>query len=306
MRRDLDIRLLRTLVTIVDTGGFRRAAENLHMSQPAVSQHVRRLEGLIGGSVFHETGRSLRLSLSGEELLQYARRLVRLNDELVGQLSPTRTGRRLVIGVCDTLAGILPVLLSEVSERHLQSMLTVRTGESGRLAEQVASGAADMAMLLQPPRTAQDRWVGHLECAWFGEPAALAADSLPVAVVAEPCPLRRLTEEALEAGCVPRRTTYEGVGLEGVVAANRSGLGVSLLFAGAAALWGLSPIRPGTLPEPARPLPVTLAVAPGVRAGIADSVVASARHALRDHPVRSDLLDASDRHPTELTAGGGR
>ncbi|MFF5945654.1 LysR family transcriptional regulator, partial [Streptomyces althioticus] len=54
MRRDLDIRPLRTLVTIVDVGGFRRASKVLSISQPAVSQHIRRLDALIGEPVFRE------------------------------------------------------------------------------------------------------------------------------------------------------------------------------------------------------------------------------------------------------------
>jgi DNA-binding transcriptional LysR family regulator len=301
LRRDLDIRLLRTLVTIVETGGFRRAADTLNMSQPAVSQHVRRLEGLIGGSVFQETGRSMRLSSGGEELLQYARRMVRLNDELVLRLAGGRSGHRVAIGVCDTLSWALPGLLSRISEQHPQSTLTVRTGDTAWLAEQVATGTLDAALLLDAPDSTRDLCVGHLACAWFGQPALLAEESLPIATVSEPYRLRRMTEELLEAVDRPWRVTYEGVGLEGVAAANRSGLGVSLLFAGAEAVWGLRPLLPASLADPDRSLPVTLRVAAHVGEALVCSLLRALSDALHDLPVEFRAMKAVIGDVLELT-----
>src|SRR5437588_12908085 len=71
MYHDLQINRLRALVTVVDLGGFRKAAAALHITQPAVSQQIRQLGTLIKGPVFVSTARQLQLSPQGQELLGY-------------------------------------------------------------------------------------------------------------------------------------------------------------------------------------------------------------------------------------------
>ena len=79
--RNLDVNQLRTLSTIVETGSFRRAADALALTQPAVSYHIRRLEAVLHGPVFVRTRGRLELSDAGEELLFYARKILTVNDE---------------------------------------------------------------------------------------------------------------------------------------------------------------------------------------------------------------------------------
>lgn len=104
MHQDLHISHLRALVTVHDLGGFRRAAEELCLSQPAVSHQIRHLCKLVGGPVFTSTGRELRLSPQGEALLVCARRIVGLNDEIVASLTALETGRvRVPVSIVDQL-----------------------------------------------------------------------------------------------------------------------------------------------------------------------------------------------------------
>lgn len=150
MHHDLQINRLRALVTVVDLGGFRRAAEALHVTQPAISQQIRQLSSLIKEPVFLSTGRDLRLSTSGEELLGYARRLVAVNDEVVERFMPPTGDTRLSIGVDDQLAEALPEILASLSYRMPHTRISVRTGLSETLEGQVVSGQLDLALLLQP------------------------------------------------------------------------------------------------------------------------------------------------------------
>ena len=86
MDETLDIALLRTLIAIDEHGGFGRAAEALHRSQPTVSQHVRVLERRLGHPLVEKDGRGARFTDRGERLLIEARRIVAVHDEALGRL----------------------------------------------------------------------------------------------------------------------------------------------------------------------------------------------------------------------------
>ncbi|WP_159045533.1 LysR family transcriptional regulator, partial [Streptomyces puniciscabiei] len=147
MYHDLQITRLRTLVTVVECGGFRRAAAILHITQPAVSQQIRQLESFIQGPVFTSTGHNLQLSERGEELLGYARRVVALNDEVVDRLMPRTGTTRLSIGVVDQLAEVLPEFLRLLSASLPEAQVSVRTGHSESLAGQVTTGQLDLEVV---------------------------------------------------------------------------------------------------------------------------------------------------------------
>src|SRR5450755_2833342 len=80
MAHILDVAPLRSLVAVADCGGFLRAAAVLHLSQAAVSQHVRRLEAAVGRPLVERHGRGSRFTSDGEQLLSYARRILALHD----------------------------------------------------------------------------------------------------------------------------------------------------------------------------------------------------------------------------------
>ena len=68
-------------MAVADCGGFQRAATHLHLSQGAVSQHVRRLEAAVGRPLVERHGRGSRFTRDGEQLLAQARRILALHDE---------------------------------------------------------------------------------------------------------------------------------------------------------------------------------------------------------------------------------
>jgi len=282
MRRDLDIRPLRTLVTIVDTGGFRRAAEALNISQPAVSQHIRRLDALIGEPVFRDAGQSLTLGTVGEELLRHARQLVRANDELILRLSAQLRPQRLALGVCDALVGVTPALLRGLKEKALHG-LTVRTGPADELTDQLAEGALDVVLKLGRPQSPTDRVIGAITCGWFGHRCLLRTNPLPVAVFgSRSAPLRRLAEDTLNSAALPWQVVYQGASVEDVATVSQSGIGVSLLFAAQRSL-DLPPFPPGILPNPVRRLTAVLAVGSRVTEEVAQVTLAVARDVIEQY-----------------------
>jgi DNA-binding transcriptional LysR family regulator len=89
----LDSDQLRTFLAIADTGSFTRAADIVHKTQSAVSMQMKRLEERLGREIFARDGRASKLTEDGERLLDYARRIVRLNTECVTSFAETDLAR---------------------------------------------------------------------------------------------------------------------------------------------------------------------------------------------------------------------
>src|SRR5262249_9508288 len=90
---NLDIDLLRSFAAVVDCGSSTAAGELVARTQSAVSVQIKRLEEILGKTVFERSSRSLTLTPAGETLLGYARRILELNDESVRRIvEPPATG----------------------------------------------------------------------------------------------------------------------------------------------------------------------------------------------------------------------
>ncbi len=220
MHHDLHVTRLRSLLTIVDLGGFRRAAVALCLTQSAISQQIRQLNLLIGTPVFTSTGSNLQLSEAGAELLGYARRIVALNDETVSRFVTPRGRRQLTLGVADQLADALPGMLRLLARRAPDARISVRTGQSDSLREQLSAGVLRSALLLgseQPGRGHETHELGRLPLRWFGRPSHRPDDALPLVLFAEPCALRgqltrSLSQKAPRGGWVTRGLISSGSG----------------------------------------------------------------------------------------------
>jgi DNA-binding transcriptional LysR family regulator len=141
MPSPLDLDQLQTFVAISDTGSFTRAADEVFKTQSAVSMQMRRLEEKIGRPLFEKEGRMNRLTDDGERLLAYARRMLRLNGEVVAAFDDSKLAGHLRIGMPDDYADRF---LPEIMARFIR--LQPASGTLGYLR---ADG--------QPSRTGQPR-----------------------------------------------------------------------------------------------------------------------------------------------------
>src|SRR5262245_49960066 len=91
----IDADHLRTFIAIAESGSFTRAAELVHKTQSAVSMQMKRLEERIGRPIFARDGRFSKLTEDGERLLDYARRIVKLNVEALATFGEDRKSTRL-------------------------------------------------------------------------------------------------------------------------------------------------------------------------------------------------------------------
>lgn len=229
--RNLDLDLLRTFVAIADASSFAGAAQRVHRTQSAVSQQMQRLETQVGKTLLVKTGRSKHLTEDGLRLLDYARRIIALNDEAHIALSAAPGHIGVVrLGVNNDMAeNILPVMLQRIAKSHPNVLLEIRTGRSPFLMEELKKGELDLAITtrIDPDRphivlrTSPTVWL----CA-----ADFAEDRkrpLPLIVSNEPSLFRALAIEALDTAQIPWRIAYLALNLGAIKAAVRAGLGIT-------------------------------------------------------------------------------
>ncbi|CUU58022.1 DNA-binding transcriptional regulator, LysR family [Parafrankia irregularis] len=258
MGRTLDIAPLRSFVAVADCGGFQRAASALHLSQAAVSQHVRRLEAATGRILVERQGRGSRLTRDGEHLLRQARRILRLHDETLHSFVP-QAAEPVIIGSTEHAAAQLLPPLNGVLEQELpDQVMRFRIDRGNRLREGLDTGQVDLALLLGPADDPRAWPVGQLELTWYSAPTwerPSLSQPVPLVVFDQPCSLRNRALEALSFHAIPTVIGAEAVQLAGVQAAVRAGLGVGLM-----ATLGQTPeglVARDDLPQPA-PLPIAL------------------------------------------------
>ncbi|HVU11950.1 MAG TPA: LysR family transcriptional regulator, partial [Phototrophicaceae bacterium] len=146
----LDLHKLEIFVTIARLSSFTRAADDLHMTQPTVSQQLAMLEAQIGTALIKRDTRRLRLTTAGETLLSYAERLLALSDE-AAEATRAAAGladRTLRLGVGHILAAyLLPGLLSRFQARYADHRVHISVGNTGELLTLVAAETVELALV---------------------------------------------------------------------------------------------------------------------------------------------------------------
>lgn len=233
---DLDIDALRAFVAIVDHDGFTAAADRLARTQSAISMKIKRLETLLGRTLFDRTGRAMTLTADGELLLGYARRLLALNDEAVAHLVAPDTAGLIRFGVAEYFAPEhLPVLLARFRRAHPRVRLEVSVGMSSDMVRDLEAGLLDVVVGKRDEGGPQGRllwrepscWVASHD--WMPDPDG---GPVPLCQMPAPCIYRSRAVNALDRIGRPWQTIYTSGSIFAVRAAALAGLGVTTLGAG--------------------------------------------------------------------------
>lgn len=138
-----------TLLTVCEKGSFTRAAEELNLTQPAVSHHIRQLEEELGVRIFHRKKKDLLLTEEGKIVVKYARRGAALGEKLRRDLSDNQ--KRLTslrVGITQTAeSGPAAETLAKYSADHEGVNITIVTGTMGDLHEKLSSYEIDLAIV---------------------------------------------------------------------------------------------------------------------------------------------------------------
>ncbi len=228
----LDIDQLRTFVAIADTGSFTRAADIVHKTQSAVSMQMKRLEERIGKTIFERDGRLSKLTDEGERLLDYARRIVRLNAECIASFADNELVGRVRLGLPDDYADrYLPEILARFSTSNPKAEVTVVCEPSPNLIDRVQNGDLDLAIITHVDRRGPSEIVRVEQLLWVSSTRHAVHEEapLPLALGRPTCDWRHSATEALEAAGRPFRIGYVSWNSNAVGAAVIAGLAVSVL-----------------------------------------------------------------------------
>lgn len=229
---NLEIDLLRAFVTVVEAGGFTRAAAILGRTQPAVSLQIRRLEDQLRSPLFVRGGRGVGLTTEGAALLPQARRLLRLNDEILATLGEGDLEGEVRFGAPEDIATIhLPAILGAFARSHPRIRLSVTCDYTANLLDQLSRGMLDLALIKREPVGPElGVRVWREPLIWVAlDPSLAEARPLPLIIAPAPDIYRKRALAALQAQDIPFRAAFTSPSLAGQMAALRAGLGVGVL-----------------------------------------------------------------------------
>ncbi|HVW56662.1 MAG TPA: LysR substrate-binding domain-containing protein [Rhizobiaceae bacterium] len=230
----LELDILRTFVAIAETGSFTLAAGAVYRTPSAVSMQIKKLEEMLGRSVFNRDARSVSLTNDGEMLLGYARRMLAINREAVSKFVMPDIEGVVRFGSPDDFGErVLPVVLKRFAQSHpniavdvvidqsvnLRRRMSERTLDITLLTNSTNAYAADCEILLSEPIV----WAGMKGgCAYLREP-------LPVSLWEEGCAWRAGALDALGRDGRDYRVAYMSAHTAGQRAAILSDLAIAPL-----------------------------------------------------------------------------
>jgi len=151
--KNATLRQLKVFETVARHMSFSRAAEELHLTQPAVSTQVRQLELHVGLPLFEQLGKRIYLTPAGTEMLHYSRSIIqqfREAEDAMAQLKGI-SGGRLNVAVISAGDYFFPRLLAEFMNRHEAVTLNLAVHNREELLHQLSSNLTDVAVMVRPP-----------------------------------------------------------------------------------------------------------------------------------------------------------
>nr|WP_225776911.1 LysR substrate-binding domain-containing protein [Pseudomonas sp. Marseille-Q3773] len=229
----IDLDLLQTFVSVVDSGGFTRAGDRVNRTQSTISQQIKKLEEQVGRALLvrQRACRSVQLTEDGERLLGYARRLVGLAREVGDMMSCADIRGVVSLGIPEDFPiDQLIRLITGFNQRFPDIRLDISNGLSSSLISQMERRELDMAVVKRNTGDGEAiaTWPEHLS--WVtGPDLPLDQDTVPLVVYAPGCLYRERAIRALELAGRRWRIAFASPSLTSIQAAISANLGLSLL-----------------------------------------------------------------------------
>lgn len=233
MITNIPTELLRTFAAIADSGSFSQAADIVGRTQSAVSMQIKRLEEIIEKPLLKRDSRNIKLTANGLTLLNYARKILKLNEEAVSVLRQPELSGWVKIGLPDDYAPrFLPEILASFSRTHPKVQVQVTCEPSHKLLERMQRRELALAITTSPTieiencmllRKDPTVWVtSEQHCQHEERP-------LPLALFPDECCARDWVLSALDKSEIDYRIAYTSHSIMGLNAAILAGLAVSAI-----------------------------------------------------------------------------
>jgi len=229
---NLDVDQLKTFLAIADSGNFTRAAEEVNKTQSAVSMQMKRLEETIGRPIFARDGRGSRLTSDGERLVDYARRLVAMNDEAVSNFSQPEITGTVRFGTPDDYADLfLPEILARFSRTHPQVNVDVECLQSVDLAARIRNSELDLAVVTFNGGEINGEALISADMVWVtsARHQTHTQETLPLASSSVSCGWRKLAVQKLQDSDRAFRVAYMSPNFATICAVVTQGLAVAAM-----------------------------------------------------------------------------
>jgi DNA-binding transcriptional LysR family regulator len=243
--------LLRTLVAVIDMRSFTKAAQSLGVTQPAVSAQIKRLQYLLGYEVLDKSAPGVSLTPRGEIVVDNARRLLAINDEILKLTSGRLVGQAIRVGIPSDYAGSrIPAALGKFRERWPGVTYNVSSEPVDDMLRDLKQGELDLVLALfteDPKITARHLWTE--EPVWVhGNATKLDPDGpVPLVSYGGDSACQRIAIAALHRAGLDCNFVFTSHSLVSQTAAVEAGFGVMVMPRGRAirnnlSIWENSPL----------------------------------------------------------------
>jgi DNA-binding transcriptional LysR family regulator len=230
MATDLDLTLVRSFVTTARSGNISSAAKVLAQTQPAISQHIRRLEDQLGERLLVRSNVGVAPTLAGERFLGLAERILALSDAALDEMRRPLTDRYVNIDLPIEMFGHKDVsVLSDLGAAYPGTRANVRLDTNVEIARLAREGdlqlfVSDPALIADPPCEMK-----RVELSWICAPRFdTQRRPLPLVLWREPCAWRQAVLKSLDEAGIAWVINFEADSVAKLHAAARDGLGLTI------------------------------------------------------------------------------
>lgn len=226
----LDSDLLRTFLAVAETGNVTRAAARLGRTQSAISMQIKRLEDMVGETLFERGARGVKLTRRGGDLVTNARRVIDLLDETAMSMRGPHLDGPVRIGLPEEYGQpVLSRALGAFAKRHSQVEVTVRFGYSATQLAALAAGELDLAVVFEWQQPSGAEVLTHEPTVWVTSTQHRLHDErpLPIAICGRDGWCRDHVLASLERRGIDYRLAYSSESTNGLILAVNAGLAVA-------------------------------------------------------------------------------
>lgn len=237
MRRvTFDLDALRTFCVGMELGSFAKAADQLHRSTSAVSAQLKKLEEQAGTPIVRKSGRGLVLTEAGEVLLDYARRMLELNDEAQLALGGMNLHGKIRLGLQEDFSQhLLSEILGQFTRACSSVIVETKVARNAELRSLIQTADLDLALAWRVDKgTPYMETLGSYPLQWIGpaDPSLLRwrdrQEPVPLVAFDSGCAIRATAIAALDEAGIPWRVAFTSPSLGSVWAAVAAGLGITV------------------------------------------------------------------------------